>query len=404
MHRFAFVLLSLPLALPLSAADWSQFRGPTQDGRAETAKLPTEWDKTKNVTWRKELPGEGWSSPAVAAGKIYLTAAVPGAAKGDFSLRVLCLDAKTGEMVWDKEVFKEVGGKAPGIHPKNSHASPTALIDGDQVFVHFGHMGTACLSAKDGKILWTQQTLSYSPVHGAGGSPLLVGDKLIFNIDGTDKQMIVALDRKTGEVAWKTPRNLKPAQAFSFSTPLLITVDGKEQVISAGSGVVMSVEPKTGKEIWRVKYGSGYSVVPRPLYGNGLVYVCTGYNTPSILAIKPDGAGDVTSTHVAWTVKKGAPRNASPLLLGDDLFMADDGGQITCVDAKTGTERLERTRWQSVLRITDCRGRVGVLPRRRRLGNRGEAGRVVRCRGEEQDGRTRAGQLRCGRRRSLAPH
>jgi outer membrane protein assembly factor BamB len=339
MHRLVFALFALLLPLPLLAADWNQFRGPAQDGHADSAKLPTEWDKTKNVTWRKELPGEGWSSPAVAGEKIYLTAAVPGPAKGDHSLRLLCLDAKTGEMTWDKEVFKEDGAKAPPIHPKNSHASPTALIDGDRVFVHFGHLGTACLSAKDGKILWTQQTLSYTPTHGAGGSPILVGDKLIFSIDGDEKQMVVALDSKTGTVAWKTPRNLKPSQPFSFSTPLLITVDGKEQVISAGSGVVMAVEPQTGKEIWRVKYGSGYSVVPQPVYGNGLLYVCSGYNTPSILAIKPDGKGDVTSTHVAWTVKKGAPRNATPLLVGGDLFMADDGGQITCLDAKTGTER-----------------------------------------------------------------
>src|SRR5207248_2120349 len=145
--------LSLPLA---EGADWSQFRGPTQDGHADSAKLPTEWDnKSKNVTWRKELPGNGWSSPVVAAGKIYLTTAVPGAGKDDYSLRALCLDAKTGEIVWDVEVFKEDGKTAPGVHSKNSHASPTALVDGDSVFVHFGHLGTACLKAKDGSKVWT---------------------------------------------------------------------------------------------------------------------------------------------------------------------------------------------------------------------------------------------------------
>jgi outer membrane protein assembly factor BamB len=339
MYRFALgLVLVFSLALSVPAADWSQFRGPTQDGHADAAKLPTEWDKTKNVAWRAELPGEGWSSPAIAGGKIYVTAAVPGQVKFDYSLRTLCLDAKTGEILWDVEVFKEDGAKAPKIHSKNSHASPTPLVDGEQVFVHFGHMGTACLNAKDGKTLWTQQSLPYSPVHGAGGSPVLAGEKLIFSIDGTDKQMVVALDRKTGEVAWKTPRNTKPAKAFSFCTPLLITEGGVEQLISPGSDVVMSLDPKTGKEIWRVQF-SGYSIVPRPVYGNGIVYLSTGYDTPVLYAIKVNGKGDVTNTHVAWKAEKVAPRNASPLLVGNDLYVVTDGGLLTCLDAKTGTER-----------------------------------------------------------------
>ncbi len=340
LHRCAFVfLVSLSVPSQLFGADWTQFRGPTQDGHAAAAKLPTEWDATKNVTWRKELPGKGWSSPVVAAGKIYLTTAVPGQGKGDNSLRALCLDAKTGEIVWNVEVFQQDGEMAPKIHSKNSHASPTAIIDGDQVFVHFGHMGTACLDAKTGGKVWATQELKYKPQHGNGGSPVLVGGNLVFSIDGNDKQMVVALDRKTGKIAWQTPRNLKVAQPFSFSTPLLATINGKEQLISAGSGVVMSLDPKTGEEIWRARYQGGYSVVPRPLYGNGLVYLSTGYNTPALLAIKPDGKGDVTNSHIAWSVKKGAPRNASPLIVGDALYMAADDGLITCLDAKTGVER-----------------------------------------------------------------
>jgi outer membrane protein assembly factor BamB len=339
MRRSVFAVpVALVFALPLSAADWFQFRGPTQDGHAADAKLPTEWDAKKNVTWRKELPGEGWSSPVAVAGKIYLTAAVPGKGKGDFSLRALCLDSATGDVAWDREVFNEDGTKAPKIHGKNSHASPTAVVDGDQVFVHFGHMGTACLGAKDGKILWTQQTLGYSPVHGAGGSPILAAGKLIFSIDGTDKQAVVALDRKTGKVAWQTPRKTNPMKAFSFCTPLLISEKGQEQLVTAGSDVVMSLDPKTGREIWRVKY-TGYSVVPRPVYANGVVYLSTGYDNPVLYAIKTTGKGDVTSTHVAWTAKKGVPRNASPILIDDAIYMAADDGTVTCLEAKTGTER-----------------------------------------------------------------
>lgn len=337
MHRFAFgSVLALALALTLRAADWNQFRGPRGDGHAD-AKLPTEWDAKKNVAWRKEIPGLGWSSPVAAAGKIYLTTAVPQGV--GHSLRALCLDAKTGAIVWDREVFREPPG-APKIHGKNSHASSTPLVEGGNVYVHFGHMGTACLKAEDGSTVWATQELAYKPVHGNGGSPVVAGQHLIFSIDGTDVQQVVALDKATGKVAWKAPRNnTTGAKPFSFSTPLLIDVSGQQQVISAGSGTVLALEPKTGKEIWRATYGSGYSVVPKPVFANGLVYLSSGYDTPTVLAIRPDGRGDVTKTHVAFVVKKHAPRNASPLAVGDAIYLLADDGILSCVDAKTGAER-----------------------------------------------------------------
>ncbi len=339
MHRLTFgLVVSFLIASPLFAADWFQFRGPEGDGHADASKLPTEWSKAKNVTWRKELPGNGWSSPVVANGKIYITTAVPGDSTGDYSLRVVCLAAISGEILWNKEIFQEDGKTAPGIHTKNSHASPTALVDGGQVFVHFGHMGTACLNAHDGSLVWANQTLKYTPIHGNGGSPVLAGNRLIFTIDGVEKQVVVGLDRKTGDVVWQTPRNSGAKKTFSFCTPLVITVAGQEQVIAPGSDVVMSLDPKTGTEIWRVRY-SGYSVVPKPVYGNGLVYLSTGYDSPVLYAIRPDGKGDVTDTHVAWTAKKGAPQNPCPLVIGDAVYIISDGGILTCLDAKTGKER-----------------------------------------------------------------
>jgi outer membrane protein assembly factor BamB len=339
MHRLVFGLVAPFLIVsPLFSADWFQFRGPEGDGHAESAKLPLEWSKTKNVTWRKELPGNGWSSPVVAEGKIYLTTAAPGEGKGDYSLRAICLEAKTGEILWNKEVFKEDGKSAPGIHAKNSHASPTAIVDGGQVFVHFGHMGTACLSASDGGTVWKNTALKYTPVHGNGGSPVLVDGVLIFTIDGIEMQVVVGLERKTGNVLWQTPRNAGAKKTFSFCTPLVIAVGGQKQVIAPGSEVVMSLEPKTGKEIWRVSY-KGYSVVPKPAYGNGLIYFSTGYDSPMFYAIKPDGKGDVTDTHVAWTTKKGAPLNPSPLVINDSVYLISDGGVLTCLDGVTGVER-----------------------------------------------------------------
>jgi outer membrane protein assembly factor BamB len=352
----AFVL---SLSLPLLRADWPQFRGPTGQGLAESAKPPTEWDRSKNVAWRTELPGLGWSSPVIVGGKVYLTTAVgdPGGKKGkkddkkkddkkaadpkvDVSLRALCLDAATGKVLWNVEVFKPDAAAVTARHNKNSLASPTPVVEGGKVYVHFGHMGTACLSAADGAKVWATTELRYSPTHGNGGSPVVVGDHLIFSIDATDKQAVVALDKATGKVAWQTPRAVTwKVSLFSFSTPLLIEAGGKPQVVSAGSGVVMGCDPATGKEVWRVRYGTGYSVVPRPVYGHGLVFVSSGYNSPVLYAIRPTGTGDVTDTHVAWKAAKGGPRNSSPVVVGPDLYMVADDGLFSCLDAKTGAVR-----------------------------------------------------------------
>jgi outer membrane protein assembly factor BamB len=351
MHRLLLASsLTLTLALTLSADDWPQFRGPTAQGHADAVNLPTEWDAKRNVAWRTEIPGLGWSSPVVVSGRVYLTTAVPGTVTRQVpqSLRALCLDAATGAVVWDVEVFPQ-DASAPNIQAKNSHASPTPLVEGDRVYVHFGHMGTACLNTKDGSRVWTNRELRYNSIHGNGGSPVVAGDRLIFSVDGTDRQEVVGLDKATGKVAWRTPRRLKPAKGFSFSTPLLITVNGREQAISPGSDVVMSLDPKTGKELWRVRYPGGYSVVPRPVFAGGLLILSTGYDNPALYAIRPDGSGDVTDTHVAWTLKKTTvPRNSSPVVVGDALYMASDRGVITCVDLKTGAER-----WSEQLR-RDC--------------------------------------------------
>lgn len=338
--RRLLVLIAV-LAVPAAGlADWPQFRGPTAQGHADQADPPVSWGPKQNVRWRTEIAGSGWSSPVVAGGRVYLTTAVPREAgsAADFSLRAVCLDAATGAVVWDVEVFAQDGKDAPKIHGKNSQASPTPVLDGDKVYVHYGHLGTACLNARDGSPVWATRDLRYQPVHGNGGSPVLSHGKLVFSVDGTDRQEVVALDPATGKVAWKTPREAKPGKPFSFCTPLVISVKGKDQLVSVGSDVAMALEPETGKELWRVKF-SGYSVVPRPVAGNGLLFFSTGYDNPVLYVVKTDGAGDVTKSHVAWTSKTGAPRNASPLLVGDALYCVTDGGLLTCFEAATGKER-----------------------------------------------------------------
>jgi outer membrane protein assembly factor BamB len=338
LPRSLFILTAFLLLITLaSAEDWPEFRGPTGQGIVRDAALPVEWSPARNVAWKRALPGQGWSSPIVHQGRIYLTSAVPvaGSKQNDLALTALCLEAKSGELLWQKEVFRQDGAKAPKIHAKNSHASPTPLTDGRHLYVHFGHQGTACLDL-GGQIVWRNGDFKYDPEDGNGGSPILVDDRLIFSCDGNDQQFAVALDRASGKVLWKTARKPDSKFKYAYSTPLLITVNGQQQVISPGPGAVWAYDPANGKEIWRVRYGAGYSVVPRPVFGHGLVYICTGFDTPNLLAIRPDGAGDVTSTHVAWTGRRGVPLITSLLLVGDELYMVSDKGIASCLDARTG--------------------------------------------------------------------
>jgi hypothetical protein len=344
MKRLAVVLVSAFLAHAAARAeDWPEFRGPTGQGHYAGKGLPTEWSDTKNVAWKQPVPGKGWSSPIVQAGRVYLTTAVPVEGSKDQSLRALCLDAASGKLLWQTEVFRQDGKKAPAIHGKNSHASPTPLTDGRRLYVHFGHQGTAALDL-DGTVLWRNTALRYAPVHGNGGTPVRIDDRLVFAVDGSDQQFIVALDTKDGEVLWKTDRGCKAYKKFSFGTPLVITTGGKRQIVSPASHAVIAYDPDGGKELWRVQT-DGYSVVPRPVFGHGLVFLSTGYDQPRLLAVRAGGTGDVTESHVAWSTTKAAPHTPSPLLVGDELYTVSDLGIVRCVDARTGKghwqERLE---------------------------------------------------------------
>ncbi len=318
-------------------AQWPEFRGPGQQGIATAKNVPLRWSETENIAWKTPLSGQGWSSPVLVAGQVLLTAAVPRAdAPNDFDLCLQSYATTDGKLQWQTNIFAEAESTAPKIHSKNSHASPTPIVSNGRVYVHFGHMGTACVDLQ-GKILWQTNEVKYAPVHGNGGSPALVGDKLIFSCDGASEPRVVALDAETGKQLWSTPRPNDPPKKFAFCTPLAIEVAGKTQVILPAAGSVCSYDPASGEELWRVNY-DGYSVIPRPLFANGLVYVSSSFDSPRVLAIKPDGRGDVTDTHVVWTAKKGAPHSSSMIVGGENLFMVSDGGVATCLDAKTGEQ------------------------------------------------------------------
>lgn len=331
MKRLAALLLC-GWSATVMAADWTQFRGPNGNGIYNGPKLPTEWGPETNVAWKTTIPGKGWSSPIVSKGKVYLTTAVP---QGDGqSLRALCVDAASGKIDWDKEIFT-LGKDAPKIHSKNSHASPTPTTDGEQVYVHFGHGGTAALDLK-GNIVWKRSGIYSKPVHGSGGSPILVDGLLVFSVDAVDKQAVLAIDTKKGNTVWETPRKTKPNKPFTFTTPHVIEQNGKKQIISVGSTVVAGYDAKTGKEEWRASFTEGYSMIQRPVIEHGMVYFSTAYDRPSLVTFKLGGTGDVTKSHAGWTTNKAVPHAASFIIVGNDLYMVSDAGFASCLDAKTG--------------------------------------------------------------------
>jgi outer membrane protein assembly factor BamB len=172
-------------------------------------------------------------------------------------------------------------------------------------------------------------------VHGNGGCPVLVDGLLVFSCDAAKDPFIVALDAASGSERWRAMRKTDAKKTFSFSTPLVIEVNGAKQIISPGSNVLSALDPQTGKEIWHINY-EGYSVIPRPVYGNGMIYFSTGYDRASVIAVRADGKGDVTRTHIAWKLDRGAPHTPSMLLIGEELYMVADNGMVTCADARSG--------------------------------------------------------------------
>ena len=331
--------LSLSIfALSTFAADWPKFRGPGAQGHAVAANLPARFGPAKNLKWKVAVPGAGWSSPVIMKGRIYLTTAINRGA--GFSLNTLCLDAATGRLVWNRPLISVA--KPSRTHRKNSQASPTPIVDGDHIYVHFGHMGTACLDLQ-GKIIWKNETIKYSSVHGNGGTPVLVNGKLIFSCDGSRNPFVMALDAKLGNEVWRVNRSGNAKRKFSFSTPLVLRTAAHTQVLLPGSDMIGAYDPHTGREIWKATF-SGYSVIPRPVVGHGMVYFSSGFDRATTIALKLGGKGDVTESHAGWSLAKGAPHTPSMLLVGDELYMVSDGGIASCVEAKTGeviwTERI----------------------------------------------------------------
>lgn len=360
---FTRIALLTLITSSLPAAEIRQFRGNNGDGIASETSAPLEFSLQKNLSWQTQIPGKGWSSPVIADGIIYLTTAIEvfpteeereellkkagdepkvfsqrGIAKA-ITLKLLKIELKSGKLL---DAVDLVHVEEPNsIHKTNSYASPTPVIDGAEIYCHFGTYGTFCLNRETLKEKW-HRTIPLVHSVGPGSSPFIYEDLLVLICDGVDRQYVMALKKSNGETVWETDRPEMDApdgdQKKSFDTPVAVTDRlGREQLICMGSQWIVAYEPHTGKEIWKVYHGKGFSVVPRPVIGHGMVYISTGFGKAQLWAIRIDGSGDVTETHVVWKEKRNIPTKPSPLLVEDRLYVINDTGIATCFDAIDGT-------------------------------------------------------------------
>ena len=352
MRARPFLIISLVLMATLrSRADWPDFRGPWHNGHVSAPGdtkpigLPIKWSEAENVKWKTAIPHSGWSTPVVLGGQIWLTTATEDG-KEFFGI---CVDAESGKVRFNEKLFHSDAPEPLG-NKVNGYASPSAVIESGRVYLHFGSYGTACLDTKIFKVIWKREDLPCRHFRGPGSSPVLFKNLLILTMDGIDVQYLVALDKQTGKTIWKTDRTAdwndlgadgKPAAEGDFrkayTTPIFIETGGVTQMISSGSKAAYGYDPVTGAELWKVG-NSGYSTAGRPLSGKGLVFLSTGFGKTEYLAVRPDGRGNITDTHVVWRTPRGVPKLPSPVLVDDLLFLLGDNGVVRCVEAVTGDE------------------------------------------------------------------
>jgi len=330
-------------ALSTLRADWPQFRGPDGTGLSTNRGLPVTWSEREHIVWKTAVHGRAWSSPIVIGGQVWMTTATP----DGHDLYAVALDRDTGRVIHDLHLFHV--DKPQFVHEFNTHASPTPAGESGRVYVTFGAPGTAAIDTASGKVLWTRRDFECNHFRGAGSSPILFGNLLLMHFDGSDHQFVVALDKRTGRTVWRTERSIafndlgpdgKPQaegdMRKGFATPQIVMVGGKPVMVSLGSKAAYGYDPATGHELWRIEERSAHSASTRPVAYNDLVIYPTGWPKGQLLAVRPDGRGDVTASHVVWRVTRGVPNKPSVQLVGDLLYMITDAGVLTCLEAKTG--------------------------------------------------------------------
>jgi outer membrane protein assembly factor BamB len=333
----------LALLLPLTqlqaqkpADSWTGFRGNLDNGFSLARNVPLHWSDSSNIVWKVAVPGRGWSSPVVLNGQVWLTTAPPDGKE----LRVMGISCETGAILYNVKLFDVTATQE--THPLNSFASPTPAIEPGRIYVHFGTYGTACINTDNGKILWQRTDIHCDHGVGPGSSPILYQNLLYLTMDGVDVQFVEALDKMTGKTVWKKSRiidfgDLTPDCHKAFSTPVIVNVDKMDQLVSCGPHVIEAYQPLTGELIWKVRY-EGFSASARPVTGNGMAYINTGFGQSWLMAIRLGGKGDMTDKSIVWSSKKNMTARSSPLLIDGLLYMVNTAGQAKCLDALTGAE------------------------------------------------------------------
>ena len=356
------LLVFLSLTTVGSAANWPQWRGPDGSGVSNEKNLPAEWSPSKNVKWKTPIAGRGHSSPIVWGKYVFVTTAVEGeavsgakAAKHTIegkewvhpdsvgadrkhTFKVIALDRDSGKMLWEANAWE--GTPYDNRHRKSSYAASTPATDGKMVYAFFGTEGLYAYDYK-GKLAWKAQLGNLATLGmGTAASPVVYENLVIVQCDedNGDSSFIVALDKKTGKEAWRTPRT---KIQVSWSTPLLVRTPKRAELIASGTEYVISYDPATGKELWRHK-GLESNAIPSPVANSEMVYLVAGYPAKIAMAIKLGGSGDLTGTpNVPWKYAKGTAYVPSPILYGDYLYLTTDRGILTAIDAKTGEVKYE---------------------------------------------------------------
>ena len=337
MKGCILILITVASCVVIEANEqWSQFRGHYGNGIIKSTSAPISWSENTNIDWKTPIHDRGWSSPVIWNDQIWMTTAT----KDGNKMYAICVNKLSGKIEHDIHVFDVKSPQA--ITNENTYASPTPVVEEGRVYVHFGTYGTACISTKDGQILWKRRDLNCDHEIGAGpaSSPFIYNNFLIFNVDGRDVQYVIALNKETGETAWKTNRSVdfsdvQVNQRKAYGTPFIIPRGNTNQMVSIGAKGVYSYDPENGKELWKAEH-RGWSIAPRPVYGEGLVFTMIDRDRPEMWAINPNGSGDITETHVEWKETKRMPPRASPIIIKGLLFVVDRNGYISCIEAKTG--------------------------------------------------------------------
>lgn len=335
-RAFCAALAFCAVASPLLAGDsWPQFRGPNGDGLSDATGLPLTFGESDSLRWKTPIHGKGWSSPVVRGREIWLTTATDDGAE----MFAVSVDLDSGNVTRDIKLW-DAHPNPQFFNAKNSYATPTPVVEDGRVYVHFGSFGTAAIDTVSGERLWTRQDLPCNHYRGPASSPILVDNLLILTFDGFDLNYLAALDKRTGETVWRRDRNIQydtdnGDYHKAFSTPKVIESSGRRELVSPSAGATVAYDPASGDELWRVRSGGANAATP-PLFGNGLIYCTTALGGWQLFAVRPGGAGDVSSTNVAWKMNKAVPTRPAPILLGDLLFMVSDNGVASCLDAKSG--------------------------------------------------------------------